>query len=114
MLCNVPVSLFASLEIMLCFCCCAAQVFEQLLVHGDESTLDTFFQVLRWSFDCLLKGDFPTADWTGVEHLACSFMGCAVLCLCMAAKAMVLKCLHLFVAVFCFALAKGTALAVKI
>lgn len=91
----------------LCLClphwksCCAfaaaLQVFEQLLVHGDESTLDTFFQVLRWIFDCLLKGNFPTADWAGEEHLACSFMGCAVLSLCMAAKAI---CLYLFVAVF--------------
>ena len=91
----------------LCLClphwksCCAfaaaLQVFEQLLVHGDESTLDTFFQVLRWIFACLLKGNFPTADWAGEEHLACSFMGCAVLSLCMAAKAI---CLYLFVAVF--------------
>jgi hypothetical protein len=47
------------------------QVFEQLLVHGNDATatLHNFFQILGWSFDSLLAGVFPDRDWTGEKHL---------------------------------------------
>lgn len=49
-------------------CLLGAKVFEQLLVPG---TLEVFFQVLKWSFNILLKGVFPDADWTGAKQFGC-------------------------------------------
>ncbi|CAE7463162.1 unnamed protein product, partial [Symbiodinium sp. CCMP2592] len=34
-------------------------VFEQLLVAGDNGTLETFFRILKWSFTALYHGKFP-------------------------------------------------------
>ena len=46
------------------------QAFEQLLQHGQDSTLGVFFQVLKWSFTALLSGKFPQKDWEGNLQLA--------------------------------------------
>ena len=45
------------------------QVFEQLLLHGEQSTLSTFFHLLKWSFNALLAGTWPLKDHNGEEHL---------------------------------------------
>ena len=64
----VSVTVFAAVQHL---CCLNFQVFEQLLVHGNDATatLHSFFQILRWSFDSLLAGAFPDRDWTGEKHL---------------------------------------------
>ena len=53
----------------------ASQVYEQLLVHGNDatSTLHNFFEILKWSFGCLLSGVFPDRTWTGEKHLGWHF-----------------------------------------
>ena len=66
----VSVRVFAAVQHL---CYLNFQVFEQLLVHGNDATatLHNFFhfQNLRWSFDSLLAGVFPGRDWTGEKHL---------------------------------------------
>ena len=45
-------------------------LFERLrviLTAGSESTLHTFFRILRWSFHWLFKGVFPDRDHDGVK-----------------------------------------------
>ena len=46
-------------------------LFERLrviLTAGSESTLHTFFRILRWSFHWLFKGVFPDRDHDGVTN----------------------------------------------
>ena len=53
---------------------CRFQVFEQLLLHGEESTLHSFFKILKWSFNALLDGVFPQEDWDGIQHFNCNIL----------------------------------------
>ena len=40
-----------------------------------SATLHTFFNILKWSFNCLMTGIFPDRDWLGEKHLSWYFHG---------------------------------------
>ena len=42
-------------------------VFDQCLQSGPEGTLQCFWKVLSWSFSWLLRGLWPSHDWSGVR-----------------------------------------------
>ena len=44
------------------------EVFEQIIQHGADGTLDCFFDILAWSFTSLFAGVFPDRDWTGAIY----------------------------------------------
>lgn len=39
----------------------------EALMAGKE-TLDDFFQILTWSFNCMAEGKFPNKDWSGRDY----------------------------------------------
>jgi len=43
-------------------------LFEKYVIqteNGVLGTLDTFFAIMRWSFQCIYEGTFPSLDWRG-------------------------------------------------
>ncbi|CAE8680872.1 unnamed protein product [Polarella glacialis] len=33
-----------------------------------EGTMETFWEVMKWSFECLLQGKWPHSDWRGIQY----------------------------------------------
>ena len=44
---------------------CHLEAYESLMKSGANGTLDQIFKIISWSFNCLLDGKFPEADWAG-------------------------------------------------
>eukprot|EP00435_Cladocopium_sp_Y103_P018658 s2492_g4.t1 len=43
-------------------------IFEKYAIptqNGILGTMDTFFAIMKWSFQCIYEGTFPTLDWRG-------------------------------------------------
>ena len=59
----------------LCFLHNSNEAFEKLLREGEQSTLDSVFTILAWSFNALLEGTFPHSDWNGRPFPASSEHG---------------------------------------
>ena len=46
-------------------------VFEKYCIktqNGVLGTMDTFFALLKWSFQCMFDGTWPTHDWRGCKY----------------------------------------------
>lgn len=46
-------------------------VFHTVVAEGVGGTIDCFMEILKWSFEALYTGKWPTHDWRGVQTLAC-------------------------------------------
>ena len=49
----------------------SSQVYETLLKNGAGGALDVAFSIISWSFNALLTGCWPMADWNGRKHTEC-------------------------------------------
>ncbi|CAE8709417.1 unnamed protein product [Polarella glacialis] len=50
-----------TLDVMICIW----GVFEKFVKEG---TMQTFWSVMKWSFECLLRGKWPHSDWRGIQY----------------------------------------------
>ncbi|CAK8992493.1 Uncharacterized protein SCF082_LOCUS3127 [Durusdinium trenchii] len=44
-------------------------VFEKLVAHGENGTVDRLFDLLSWSFNAMFHGVWPATDFQGKEYL---------------------------------------------
>ena len=41
--------------------------FEQNIVTGEMGTMDIFRRIMKWSFECLWSGKWPTRGWRNIK-----------------------------------------------
>lgn len=44
-------------------------VFEKMCEPGEQGTIETFMQIMTWSWAALYEGRWPTHDWRGIKWL---------------------------------------------
>lgn len=52
-------------------------IFEKFVVASTAErlgTMDVFWNIMRWSFNALYEGRWPTQDWRGMPRNSCNFM----------------------------------------
>lgn len=52
--------------------------FEVLCIPGEDGTIHTFMKIMKWSWNALYTGKWPTHDWKGTKQLAWFLSFCCV------------------------------------